>query len=650
MLKFKELSDKNKRIFIIVSVLVLFIGVTLAYVVAQLSGGATGNANVTADTTDNLQFSVDKDISLNPTQFNVLEGGGGLSDTAIGTASLLANSTNDTASYTYYVYFSINSNDYIYTTEDNKPEIVLTITDPTGAPVTEVNGLTYVNAQNADGTTVSGFDITTASGLFNIASLYPITSSSAITATNQNWTFTVTFINLTTNQTDNGGKTLNAQVILSREEKVTFAEYITTQVYTGFDGENGLYYHDGMTLSGVCKYNGNDVYSSITYMQNQEMELSNNYTYCEKVFQVSINGTPMLYLDNSAGNLITNVGPVIWDTLDNTCKTQNGNNPVVNAMFQTITQNACTGDAYLVGSYYVAGLSEVGTGSFENQETIEFPEEAGDNSYRYSGANPNNYVCFGSTESPCPEENLYRIIGAFDDDKDGNYQIKLIKADYVTSAMLGTDGRDYDGTYSDLTSNYKGSMELSSIAAYRWNYDTDVSAYGSNNWVTSEFNTINLNTNYWNYLGSTWQNLIAETTWHLGGLEDVEYTAKAFYDGERNNAGYGSNPTTYSDEIGLMYPSDYGYAASPYAWTTNLNDYENSTIKSNNWMYMGLYEWTITPSLSRSRVVFSVHVFGFLGVYAASNEFAARPVFYLKSSIAISGGSGTSSDPYRLAV
>ena len=29
---------------------------------------------------------------------------------------------------------------------------------------------------------------------------------------------------------------------------------------------------------------------------------------------------------------------------------------------------------------------------------------AGDNSYRYAGANPNNFVCFGSDVSPCPTD------------------------------------------------------------------------------------------------------------------------------------------------------------------------------------------------------------------------------------------------------
>lgn len=68
---------------------------------------------------------------------------------------------------------------------------------------------------------------------------------------------------------------------------------------------------------------------------------------------------------------------------------------------------------------------------------------AKDNSYRYAGASKsvNNYVCFGSTESPCPADNLYRIIGVFDG------QVKLIKATKATSSLLGTDG----GYVSDTT-------------------------------------------------------------------------------------------------------------------------------------------------------------------------------------------------------
>ena len=531
------MTDRRKlEKYLIIGVIALFvvISATYAFFQAQLDDGAQTDVNIGSNTTDSLTFDVNNAISLNINQFNFGVGAGNLSRNATASATLLANNSSNTATYTYYVYFKINSNEFVYTTSDSKPEIILTVTDPTGQPVTSIDGLTYVqNVQTttSDGSTqtVSGFDITTASGTFAVASAYSITANST-TPTTQNWEFTATFINLDSDQQANTGKNMDAEIVIQQEE-ISFVDTCTegtlaceiAKTYT--DGSNGLYYHNTNLANG-----------------------------------------------------------------------------------------------------------------------------AGDSSYRYSGVNPNNYVCFGSTENPCPEENLYRIIGAFDDDNDTNYQIKLIKSDYTTSAMLGTDGRDYYGTYSSSTSDYKGSMETSTIAAYSWNYDTSVSTYGSNDWTTSKFNTINLNTNYWNYLGPTWQNLIAETTWHLGGMTSESNTAKKFYDGERNNAGYGSNPTTYSDEIGLMYPSDYGYAASPDAWTTNLYDYDNSTITSNNWMYMGLVEWTITPISSSSSYVFCVGSSGSLNGSNARYGYAARPVFYLKSNVQLEGGSGTSSDPYRLAV
>ena len=62
---------------------------------------------------------------------------------------------------------------------------------------------------------------------------------------------------------------------------------------------------------------------------------------------------------------------------------------------------ATNGEGY-DGLYYHDGV-----GTYTNAD-----QEAEDNSYRYAGANPNNYVCFGSTASPCPTDNLYRIIYA----------------------------------------------------------------------------------------------------------------------------------------------------------------------------------------------------------------------------------------------
>ena len=298
------------------------------------------------------------------------------------------------------------------------------------------------------------------------------------------------------------------------------------------------------------------------------------------------------------------------------------------------------------GLYYHDGI-----GSYTNAD-----QEAGDNSYRYSGADPNNYVCFGSDAETCSNEHLYRIIGVFDDNSDGEYNVKLIKADYTTGDMLGTDGRDYYGNYIEDTSYYKGSMDTSTIAAYRWNYDTSVSSLGSNNWATSELNKINLNTNYLNYLGNSWNSMIEDSTWYLGGISSTIDTAKVFYNGERNNAGYGSNPTTYGPEnangnstkIGLMYPSDYGYAAYPDAWATYIYDYDSSAIKENNWLYMGLNEWTITQCSSYAYLAYYLYCGGAFFRNNTNEEYAIRPVFYLKPNISYVEGNGTKSNPYKI--
>ena len=631
----EEIKNKNKKMVIIVTILVVFIGITLAYIIAQISGGAIGNANVTADTTDNLQFSIDKDITLNPNQFNVVKGGGGYSDTATGTASLLANSTNSSATFDYYVYFQINTNEYIYTTEDQKPEIVLTITDPEGNPVTKLanSDLEYVEAENADGTITKGFDITTASGLINIASNYEITSSSSTQATEQDWIFTVTFINLTTNQAANGGSTLDAEIILSRDvtnyheicEPGTMACDIA-RLYNGANPEsNGLYYHNGTYTSEneYCMYEGNQVLSFLDGAPSTSAEDCQNVYY----------GMGM-YIDatlTTEGVESGEVEEVTWD--GGTCKTTTSGATVYTDMNNNtpVSQESCSGYAVLMGDAESVIMVNVGSGAITKvNQTLD----AEDYSYRYSGANPNNYVCFGSDEGTCPNDNLYRIIGVF-----GN-QVKLIKNDYTTSALLGTNG-DYYGAYSYSTSNYKGSMTTSNIASYYWNRN------GSNTWSESQLNTVNLNTNYLNNIGNKWSSLIATTNWKVGGMSYSQTnTAKQYYTTE---LGSSSSSTTYSAKIGLMYVSDYGYAASPANWSTALYNYDNDTNRNNNWMYMGLYDWTISRYSDDTYSAVYVDDDGGVFGYYVDGDRGVRPSFSLKSSVVLTGGSGSSADPYRIA-
>ena len=279
---------------------------------------------------------------------------------------------------------------------------------------------------------------------------------------------------------------------------------------------------------------------------------------------------------------------------------------------------------------------------------------AGDNSYRYAGANPNNFVCFGTTESPCPTDNLYRIIGVFGENYHGvtgKQLVKLIKYDYMTTDELGTDG-DYSQTYKEwgMDSTYKGTYgDGERIGVYYWNYKATGSA--TNTWSKSLLNKTNLNTNFINNIGTTWANKIATVTWKVGGntyanISDV--VPATTYQNEIVNpvtTNTTDNATTYSAKIGLMYVSDYGFAASPDAWTLTMSSYNNTTATNNNWMYMGLYEWTISRYAVNSSSAFYVGYGGYVGDYGVDGNSGVRASFNLESSVSYVSGSGSMSDP-----
>ena len=250
------------------------------------------------------------------------------------------------------------------------------------------------------------------------------------------------------------------------------------------------------------------------------------------------------------------------------------------------------------GLYYHDGV-----GTYTNAD-----QEAGDNSYRYAGANPNNYVCFGSDVASCSSDNLYRIIGVF-----GN-QVKLIK-----NTSIGN------------------------------NYWSGSSASRNNNWNYSALNTIYLNQNYLNNIGSKWNNLIAITSWKVGGNTNQNIYNVSVKNTYQNEIISPATTTTYSAKIGLMYVSDYGYAASPEEWNTVLGsiDYTSNDI---NWLHMGLSEWTISPFSNSGYHAFGVSKTGNVISNYVDISAGVRPSFYLESSVVLESGTGTQENPYRIAI
>ena len=256
--------------------------------------------------------------------------------------------------------------------------------------------------------------------------------------------------------------------------------------------------------------------------------------------------------------------------------------------------------------------------------------------------NVKNFVCFGSTASPCPTENLYRIIGVF-----GN-NVKLIKWDYAKSSLLGTDG-DFSKEYSSYFSGEQGESPASN-SLYYWNKSTS-----KNTWSESNLNKTNLNQNFVNNIGTEWANKIATTTWKVGGNTWAKIGTSAMYTAYQNEI---VNPVTtnttdgakeYTAKIGLMYVSDYGYAASQSAWTLvgYNSDYSKSyaSAKGENWLYGGGWDWTISRYADDSDFALFVDDYGYVGGNDVSSNNGVRPSFNLESAITYVSGSGSANDP-----
>ena len=509
--------EKKKPIILsviaLLALVALVVGATFAYFQAQVGEGKSADIVVKTYTVDTFTFSTGSQISLNLDQDNFASGKGNITGSTYASATLTANNKTNTATEHYYLYLNIENNTFTYSINENTPEIIMTITDNAGTEVTDITGLTHTSVTDANGTQVSGYDITNKNGLITLFNNREITTTSS---KEERWNIKVTFVNYDASQNANAGKSMSAKVMIQKVPIVTTLASYITNLYTGTQGENGIYYHDSSLTNG-----------------------------------------------------------------------------------------------------------------------------AGDSSYRYSGANPNNYVCFGSNESTCPTDNLYRIIGVF-----GN-NVKLIKYDYATSALLGTDG-DYASTGTPNASYYKGS--LTTINTYYWNNSTK-----KNTWSESLLNKTNLNTNFINNIGTEWANKIATTTWKVGGntyanIRDV-IPATAYQNEIVNPVTKNTtdNATEYSAKIGLMYVSDYGFGADPSAWTTTLYNYDGSvngsTIRSLNWMHMGYYEWTLSRSADRSGSAFFVYYVGGVDDDNVLSNYAVRPSFNLESSITYLSGSGSASDP-----
>ena len=258
-----------------------------------------------------------------------------------------------------------------------------------------------------------------------------------------------------------------------------------------------------------------------------------------------------------------------------------------------------------------------------------------DNNIRYIGANPNNYVYFNcsdysnQSDSTCEK---WRIIGVFKN---------------MTKE---------DGTKEDLVKIIRNDF-IENIA---WD------SKGVNDWSTATLQTT-LNGEYYNgtyakgaLKNDSTRNAIESVVWNLGGAEN-NITASAYYTAERGTSVASGHAPTWTGKIGLMYPSDYGYATSGnsttdratclskelYNWDSAIDCYGNDYLFNDSYN-----QWTLAPAWSNAFVVFLVSSGGDVcGISVDDDSRSVRPVAFLKSNISITDvGIGTAESPFQLKV
>ncbi len=313
-----------------------------------------------------------------------------------------------------------------------------------------------------------------------------------------------------------------------------------------------------------------------------------------------------------------------------------------------------SGDGSFTNPFVIGdAVEEPSEKSFDTVFAANDTEIFNENGIRYEGADPNNYICLDNkTSGACSSSSLlFRIIGLFDED-------------------TSSDGTSSSGTKKLLkvidTNNYGGTSGK---------YWSGSSSNQSSDWSKSTLNT-ELNETYLSTLlatsgvNSKLSSAIVNAKWHLGGASNSNYitlTADGIYGKERNTSAiYSGNPSNIYTKVGLMYPSDYGYATVGGSTTNRvgcrakaLYDYDTADCKNNDWLFTSQSsfvndaEWLLSPHSSNSYLAANLGSTGYvgLGVNAVNNnQFAVRPAFYLDSSILkiVGIGDGTKDNAYRI--
>lgn len=388
--------------------------------------------------------------------------------------------------------------------------------------------------------------------------------------------------------------------------------------------------------------------------------LSNNTILAEGSFSTFANGSTntlyedtlntgvtdfvfYLYIDGNEENNLN----MMNKQLNGTLKVTTESSPVnfasyVDTKYSTSTKTVVTNNN--ISYNYVPSLSLINDKQGGTHE---------DGNIRYYGASPNNYVYFNCSTYPTTNCELWRIIGTFGD------KIKIVR-----NESIGKYSWDNKDKTTGAETNYGKNDWTDARLMKLLNPGYDNESVGGSLYYNAKSGTCYVNQNNattaCNFTSTgikndTTKNIIAEVTYNTAGYNDATLYPNEIYTYERGSTVYSGRQTTWTGKIGLMYPSDYGYASDLTKCREKINNYNASTCSQNNWIYNMGSLWLLTHDSARSDRNWSINSSGNASVNGngnggTSNGLLVFPSLFLSSDVKIISGNGSINNPYQLGV
>ena len=396
-----------------------------------------------------------------------------------------------------------------------------------------------------------------------------------------------------------------------------------------------------------------------------------------------------------------------------------------------VTNVSCVDNLPTLADYLINNAPKSGTDVVSTSSWKLTSDRTGE--WRYAGANPNNYIRFNGelwriigvmpdmeyctgeygTATECETTSTGSLVKIMRNDSIGDFAWDSKRSGVGSSKtsegsndwsdsqlMLMLNGANYLKTAYDENGNklHTSYTITNNIVADSngYNYYNATYSYLDGNGTTIYTPSVATTSGYTavsgdlpKKIGSDYVDKIATVKWYLYGTSttssDEEGSPLVWYKKERNIDNLGAvytyasltenRPAYWYGKIGLMYPSDYGYATNgsglstgDYTRTICLQHYLNSWrsgdyqiyCAKNSWLlYLNTTSsmpllgsstiWTMTSDSGGAYGVYLLIIDGMVPTTMADRQWKTRPVLYLKADTQFGGyGNGTWNNPYTI--